>query len=185
MKGVARKSCKHDPGPESAWPPPPWPTAVCYEIKSYRELITISMLTIQTYHKESVTNPNSLPAVWTFWDLQWLTVNSDDVRWNFTDDTARDVAAHFIFWDWHHWNFLWCRQPERAIVSWSIITNVVLTARHYWHRWEFADAWSWCSQILICGVIVSIDIQQGVSVPDLDVSCFTLWNFLWLTVLDQ
>lgn len=140
---------------------------------------------MNTHQNKTVSNPQRTPPIRTFRKRQRLAVDSYHIGWSFANYTSRYIFSYILLFNRHHRNWKAGRQPVRFIVSASVITDVVVIAEQEWHGGEFTHARPCYTQILTVRLLVSFDVEQGISVPKFHMSGFTLRHFDALTVPDK
>jgi hypothetical protein len=112
-------------------------------------------------------------------------VDCYDVGGRLADHASGDVLADGGLLHGHHRDGGARRQPVGLVVPAGVVADVVEVAEDERHRRELSDARSCKAEVLAVGFFVPLDVEEGVAVPELDVSAFASGDLHALTVLDQ
>jgi len=135
-------------------------------------------------HHEGVSYPQSRPARRATGNLDGLTVDCNHHGWSFTHCTPADERLDALSSDGGHGHGhgLGCGQPVGVVVAGGKVADVVDIAEHEGHGAEPAQTAAGRAKVLSVRPLVTLHVQQRVSVIDEASSIGTERHILTLAV---
>jgi len=121
-------------------------------------------------HGEAVSDPHGVPSPGAGRDLQRLRVDGDDVGRHVAHGAARDVRHDVAVAHGHHGKRRVGGQPVRLVVAGGVVAHVVHVAEQEGHGAEAGQARPGPAKILVVRLLVALDVEERVSVPELDLA---------------
>lgn len=117
-------------------------------------------------HKEWISHPETSPAGWTLWRRCVLTVYCKGWRWGFAYDTSANVRPNFWPLQRHRGNGSRGGQPIGFVVAARVVARLHI-ATGEWHCAENTHTWTCLAQVLCVRPLLTLQIKQAVSLPQL------------------
>jgi len=149
------------------------------------ERLTPTFCSSGRVHGKAISKPQGLPILWAVRYVHILAVHCNHICLHLADNTPRYKLRNGVLSNRHHRNWFIGGQPVGLVVSARVVAHVVEVTEKERHCVELCHTRASTSKVLMVGLLVALDVEEGVAVPHLGLSGRTQGDRGRLTVPDQ